>query len=123
MKIEELRGRDVKICPNSLTCKENGKTKGVVTNAVRYTDLKYNKQTEYYKSLRLSGALDAGEGNKFFVIDNKLYYLCNIAPFEYYEKYFSGKPGFEREAERVNVLKAVAEAVAKFATVIPCYIL
>jgi hypothetical protein len=124
MRIEELKNQYVKISDRSITCKdENGKTKGIVTNAVKFGKLQPNKQIDYFKQIRAAGLWGNGESEKVYIIDGKIYYLFNLKPLEFYEKYFAGKPGFESETERYNQRKKMAEEAAKIGTVIPCYIL
>lgn len=124
MKIEELKNQYVKISDRSITCKdENGKTKGIVTNAINFLKMQPNKQFEYSGKLRASGIWGSGEANKVYIIDGKIYYLFNLKSIETYEKYFKDKPGWESETEHYNKQMKLAEEAAKIGTVIPCYIL
>lgn len=124
MKIEELRNQKVKISARSITCKdENGKTKGIVTGAEKFRNLQPNRAIDYFKQIKSAGLWGNGESDNIYIYEGKIYYLFNLKPIETYEKYFSGKPGFETETERYNQRKQLAENAAKIGTVIPCYIL
>lgn len=123
MKIEELKNQRVKISARSLTCKdENGKTKGVVTCAENFLNLRPNLQFQYAKIVRNSGLWSAGESKNVFLIDGKLYYLFDLSPIEFYEKYYAGKSGWDNEKEKCENRKSLAESAAKYMEVIPCYI-
>lgn len=124
MKIEELKNQRVKLSPRSITCKdENGKTKGVVSGAVKFEDLQPNKAIDYFHTIRDAGLWGNGESENIYVYGGKIYYLYNLKAVETYKKYFEGKPGFENEEKRYNERKQAAENAAKIGTVIPCYII
>lgn len=124
MKIEELKNQRVKLADRSITCKDrNGKTKGVVTNVTRFRALQPNKAVDYFKQIKAAGLWGSGESDRVYIIDGKIYYLFNLSPIEFYEKYYSGKSGFDDEKERYKQRKKIAEEAGEIVTVIPCYII
>ena len=85
--------------------------------------LQPNIQVDYWKKIKAAGLWDAGEISNVYYQNGKLYYLYDLAQMEIYEKYFVGKAGFERETEKYNQKKQIAENAASIAIVIPCYIM
>ncbi|MBQ1777224.1 MAG: hypothetical protein IIZ93_03615 [Acidaminococcaceae bacterium] len=123
MKMEELENQRVKISDRSITCKdENGKTKGVVTGAIRFKSLQPNKQMEYFRRISESGLWCSGEMDKVYILNGKIYYLFNLRLTDFYETYLADVPGFEADTEKYIQRKNLAENAAKIGTVIPCYI-
>lgn len=56
MKIEEIEGCRIKIGKTSITIKdENDKTRGIVQNIRKFSDLRSNIQMDYFKQLREAG--------------------------------------------------------------------
>lgn len=123
MKIAEIANKEIKINKRSITVVDgNGKTRGVVTHITKATDMQLNKLMEHFSDLRLAGLWGAkidGIMNCVIEIDNSIYYLHNLKPIEFYEKYFCDN---DFEKEYYELRKKLAENAAKYFTVIPCYI-
>lgn len=125
MKIEELRNRQIKLSPHSITVKENDKTCGVVRGVQKFLDLRPNIQMNYSKILRDSGIW----GNKERLIDNvyycdgKLYYFYNLKKDEDYKRYFSA-PGWDTEHKNYDERQSIAKRAEECGIiVIPAYFL
>lgn len=124
MKIEELKNQKVKISSRSITCKdENGKTKGVVSGAVRFKDLQPNKAINYFNQIKSAGLWGNGEIDNVYISEGKIYYFFNLRPIEVYENVFVGESGCESEKEKYIQRKQLAENASKIGIVIPVYIL
>lgn len=121
--MEKIIGKTIKISPRSITIKgENGKTCGVIRNTSKFQGLQANEQMKYWKILRESGIWGDTELMENVIFhDGKMYYLNNLRPLEFYEKYFASSPeDWESETRRYNKRKTVAENMGKHC--IPCYI-
>ena len=124
MDILELKNKKVKISPHSITCKdERGKTCGIVRNITLFTQAQPRIQFEHHKTVNVCGMRDGYDLIKNLIIsDGKLYYLYDLKPIEFYEKYIKGLSGFESDTKRYNQRIQAAEKAAEYITVIPCYI-
>ncbi len=127
MNITEINGKHIKIGKTSITVKnpETGKTCGVIRNIRKFVDLQANKQCDYFKQIRASGAWGSGIDGLMdcvIIVDDQLYYLHNLKPIEAYNKYFANAEGFESEEKRYNERLQIAENMQKYAIVIPCYV-
>ena len=120
MEIEALKGKHVKICPRSITCKDdNDKTCGVVTNVVSFLNLAPRYQCELCRKFDRA-MLDM---KCVYVRNNKeLFYLLNLRKIEFYEKYVVGRNGYEDDERRYHKMIEGAKAAEKTMAVIPCYI-
>ena len=125
MDISEIENKMIKINSHSITVKnEQGKTCGIVNNIKPFKELRPSDGMKYFKLLRECGLWGNSDLIKYFIVyDGEPYYLHNLKPLETYERLFSGKDGFENEEKRYNERKQIADKVAAFATVIPCYVI
>lgn len=127
MEIKEIENKHIKIGKTSITVinTETGKTCGVVRNIWKFTDLQPNKQIDYFGKLcksgiwgsRIDGIIDC-----VIVSNNQLYYLHNLNPIDFYNKYFADREGFENEKTHFEKRLQIAENMKEIATVIPCYV-
>lgn len=99
-EIKDCIGKNVKISKTSITIKLNdGKTCGVVRDIRKFHDIQTNKQTDYFRILKKSGAW----GNKNFDVNNcvekdgKLYVFRSLKSKLFHEKY-----GYFSEEEKKN---------------------
>lgn len=127
MEIKEIENKHIKIGKTSITVinTETGKTCGVVRNIRKFTDLQPNRQINYFGKLRNAGVWRSridGIIDCVIISDNQLYYLHNLAPINFYNKYLADHEGFEDEKTRFEERQQIAENMKKIATVIPCYI-
>lgn len=120
MEIEALKGKRVKICPRSITCKDdNDKTCGVVTNVVSFLNLAPRYQCELSRKFNRQNL----DWKQIYVRNNKeLFYLLNLRKIEFYERYIKGKEGFADEENKYDKMIACAKEAEKTMMVIPCYI-
>ena len=123
MKIEDIKGRRVKLGPRSITClDDDDKAVGVVTGVTKYLNLPLNKQVDHSAKLRASGIWTAGELGMVYVADGKAYYISDLRPIEFYEKYLADKQ-FEDDDRKYQQRKAAAQQAPMHGiTVIPCYV-
>ena len=121
MDIEMLKGKRVKICPRSITCKnENDKTCGVVNNVVSFLNLAPRYQCELSKKFDRTKL----DWKQIYVKDNKeMFYLLNLRTIEFYERYIKGKEGFANEENKYCKMIESAKEAEKSMVVIPCYII
>lgn len=120
MEIEALKGKRVKICPRSITCKDdNNKTCGVVNNVVSFLNLAPRYQCELCRKFDRV-MLDM---KCVYVRNNKeLFYLLNLRKIAFYEKYVVGRNGYEDDERRYHKMIEGAKEAEKTMMVIPCYI-
>lgn len=124
MDISGIAAKTIKLSAHSITLKdEDGKTIGIVRNIVPYTELRTSEQMKYWRKLREYSMLDPECLKRLIMHDGELYYLHNLKPLEFYEKYCQGREGFECERDYYEKRKAFADKIVEIATVIPCYIL
>ena len=121
MDIEMLKGKRVKICPRSITCKDkNDKTCGVVNNVVSFLNLAPRYQCELSKKFDRTKL----DWKQIYIKDNKeMFYLLNLRTIEFYERYIKGKEGFADEENKYCKMIEGAKEAEKSMTVIPCYII
>ena len=121
MDIEMLKGKRVKICPRSITCKdENDKTCGVVNNVVSFLNLAPRYQCELARKFDRKNL----DWKQIYVRNNhEMFYLLNLRTIEFYEKYIKGKEGFADEENKYCKMIECAKEAEKSMTVIPCYII
>lgn len=127
MEIKEIGNKHIKIGKTSITVinTETGKTCGVVRNIRKFADLQPNKQIDYFGKIRNAGAWGSridGIIDCVIISDNQLYYLHNLAPIDFYNKYFADREGFENEKTHFEKRLQIAENMKQIATVIPCYV-
>lgn len=127
MKITELENKHIKIGKTSITVftPETGKTCGVVRNICKFTDLRGNRQVDYFKQLREAGAWGSGINgiiDSVIIADGQLYYLHNIKAIEDYNRYFAGCESFGADKECYEKRLEIADKMQQYAKVIPCYI-
>ena len=130
MNIQDLENKKVKISSRSLTCKdENGKTCGVVTQAIQFINAPARDQVDYTKAVRACGIW----GNKYreivqnvVICNKKLYYLNDLSNKAFLEEHTKDHPErleiFADIVEKVKEFDAIAEKAAEYMVVIPCYI-
>lgn len=127
MEIKEIENKHIKIGKTSITAinTETGKTCGVVRNIRKFMDLQPNKQIDYVKAVNSTGIRDSRIDeimNCVIVSDDQLYYLHDLKPEEFYNKYLAGHEGFESEKAHLEKRQRIAENMKAVATVIPCYV-
>lgn len=125
MKMENLIGKTVKICPHSITVKgDNGKTAGVVRDTCVWKNLPNRTTFEYFKKIKEAGIWGTNLLENLVFCDNKMYFLHDIGALERYEKYFGDRPEkWPNETKRYNERKKIVEKANAIFTVIPCYII
>lgn len=105
MEIMELENRHVRLGKTSITVKdEAGKTRGIVRNVWKFSDLQPNKQIDYLRKIDRAGIWGTVLNNTYMldnviIKDGEIYYFNNLRPLESYRKLI----------ERVN-----AEDLARF---------
>lgn len=82
-----ISGSNAKLFKTSVrVIDETGKTKGVVTDLVKFKDLQPNKQIAFSKALRAAGVWGSSKGliDYTYFYNNQLYLFRNINPEKYY---------------------------------------
>lgn len=123
MKITDISGQRVKIGKTSITVKDaNDKTRGIVNCVTVFKNAAPREQFNYYSRLR---KIENIEHDKVIICDGELYYLHNLKPIEFYEKYIAGNEcdAYKHDTKRYIERKQIAEDAAQYMIVIPCYIL
>lgn len=127
MEITALENKHIKIGKTSITVKnpETGKTCGVVRNIWKFKDLPSNRQIDYFGAISRAGAWGSridGIIDCVIISDNQLYYLHNLKPIEFYNKYIAYREGFENDKKAFEERLRIAENMKQISTVIPCYV-
>lgn len=126
MTIENLEGRRVRIGKTSITCvDEYGKTCGVVCRLKNIDSVQKNNLSDFYHVLKTAGIWGTkikGITSSVFTDGKRYYYLNNLTPIEFYEKYLSNCTGFDNDKKHYEQRLAIAKNAAKYMTVINCYI-
>ena len=125
MNIKDIKNKKVKISPHSITCKNGeGKTCGIVKDIRLHRDIPRSKAQECFKIFKESGIWGDSVLMDCIVYHNdELYYLHNLKPIEFYERFFKNADEWTPEKQRYNKRLEVAENLSKVIHVIPCYIL
>lgn len=106
-KIEECRGKRVRISANSITIQnDEWKTCGVVRNTSSLYNLQANKQMDYYKKIRQAGLHGKINIKECIISDGIMYIFRNIKSKLWNEAhgYFS-----EEEKQKCEELEKVYE--------------
>ena len=123
MKLKDIEKHNIKIGKTSITVKDiYDKTQGIITNVIRYNDAMPRIQMDFYKIVR---QFDRIKRENLIIYDGELYYLNNLKPIEFYEKYIADAkdtPIYESETKRYNELKELPHKIKEHMTVIDCYI-
>lgn len=121
MDIEMLKGKRVKICPRSITCKDvNGKTCGVVNDVCSFLNLPARYQFDLCRKFNRHTV----NIHNVYVRNNKeLFYLLDLRKIEFYERYIQGHDSFETDDNNYHNMIQGAKEAEKSMKVIPCYII
>lgn len=127
--MERLIRQYVKIGKTSITIKDDdGKTRGIIRNIQKFTDMPSRYQFEHSKSMRKNGFWGTGLIDNVVFLDKKCYFLLNLRVMEFYEKIFANAENLTSEyyihdLKKFELLKSIAEKQTDEYTVIPCYFL
>lgn len=125
MDMLDLIGKRIMISAQTITVKdENYKTRGMVRGITQFKNARPNLQIDVSGILRKTGIWQSPFGNSNLIYDGKKwYYMNNLKPLEFYEKYLADHPGYESDKNAYEQRKLMAEKAAEYFTVIDCYIL
>lgn len=120
MKITDI-APDYKIKPNktSITVKDNGgKTKGVITDCITFSNMATREQFELHNRLKKFGVNNLEIASNCVMKDGEIYFLYNISSRNWIEKYGAFD---EREQNKLDKLEAQAKQLKESGiTVIEC---
>ena len=133
MKIHELEGKHIRVCPRSIVCiREDGKTCGIVTGVEMFSAMAFRDQVEINGIIKSKSArLSHGNVQNILRCGGELYYIHDLEA----ERHMREKIAFwstetaERAVElvlnnreRLDASVRDAETARQIATVINCYV-
>ena len=133
MKIHELEGKHVRVCPRSIVCiREDGKTCGIVTGVEMFSAMAFREQVEISISIKSKAAgLSYGSAKSMLRCGRELYYIHDLEAERRMREeiaFWSTEPGDRAAAlvsdnqTRLDASVRDAETARQIATVINCYV-